>query len=123
MDYSNPVIDRSKYHWDWDNLVLQGLLEASGDIFLCGSADNQLEFHREFDKVFILTLSPTVQRHRLLTRTAHDYGKHPAMQDQIIAEQQEFVRQATALGGTPIDATPDLPIVVDTILRSLGHAS
>ena len=117
MDYSNPVIDRKRFHWEWDKTVLMSLLNSHENIFVCGSADNQLELHGLFDRVYALALPPDEQRRRILARTSHDYGKHPEMQDQILLEQQEFITQAVAQGAIAIDATPNVEAIVLNILN------
>lgn len=123
MNYeSNMNINRDRYHWNWDETVLTKLLSqhAPDKLFLCGSADNQLQFHHLFDQVFVLTLDPEVQRQRIMSRTSHDYGKHPEMQDKILAEQQTFVAEAVKLGAIAIDANPGIRTVTESILSRIG---
>jgi hypothetical protein len=118
MDYANmPVIDPALYHWNWDAEVLSRVLSANTSIFLCGSADNQLTLHSRFDKVFVLVVEPAEQRRRIMARTSHDYGKHPVMQDIILARQQDFVIKAMENDGIAIDAMRPVADIVDDILR------
>jgi len=117
MDYTNPVIDRDRYAWDWNKNVLETLLNESKNLLLCGSAHNQLELHPLFDAVFVLTLTPEEQRRRILVRTEHDYGKHPIMQEKILAEQKEFVQAALETGAMPIDTMRPIHEIVEDIIR------
>src|SRR5665213_2856389 len=111
VDYRQPH-DNSLLGWNWNDTVLREFLEAHHTVFLCGSADNnQLAFHKLFDKVFVLILEPETQRRRLLARTEHDYGKVPEMQEKILGAQKTFVREALALGAVPIDAMVPIPKV------------
>ncbi len=119
IDYSKPI-ERERYAWNWDGAILDALLVSHPDIFLCGSADNQLEFHSRFDKVFVLTLPADQQRLRIRGRTSHNYGKQPGMEDIIIAEQEKFVEQALQLGAVAVDANPQPKLVVKTILEQAG---
>ena len=103
--------------WNWDTGVLKQLLSRHSRLLLCGSADNQLEYHELFDQVFILTIPPQEQRRRLLARTEHAYGKSEVMQERIITEQAEFVLQALELGAIAVDATPSPAAIVNKLLR------
>ena len=46
-------------------------------VFLCGSIGNGHEVWGLFEKVFLLSIDEATMRHRLLTRTAHDFGRRP----------------------------------------------
>lgn len=118
VDYSN-VIDKNKAEWRWDKEILRHSISLAERMFLCGSADNQLKFHPLFDKVFILTLAPALQRQRIMSRTEHGYGKLPSMQEQVIREQRAFVNQAQAAGGVAVEASPSPAHIVNRILRLL----
>lgn len=120
VDYTKPI-DTAQAEWRWNRSVLTKLLETPGDIFLCGSADNELELHGLFNKVFVLTLPPETQRQRILSRTEHDYGKLPKMQEKILAEQTKFVADAINLGAKPIDASSSPTKIVASILAQI-HA-
>jgi broad-specificity NMP kinase len=109
-------VDYQKVGWNWNPSVLKGVLDARKTLFLCGSASNELEFHRLFDKVFVLTLDPEIQLQRLESRE-NSYGKDPDMQAEIIKEQAEFVDQAVQLGAIAVDNTRPLRSVVDEILE------
>jgi broad-specificity NMP kinase len=117
VDYSG-FVDYSKVGWNWQNKALDELLERSKDLFLCGSASNQLTFHPRFDKVFVLILDPGTHRHRLQTRASR-YGKNPRMMEEILALQQSFATEALRSGAIGIDATQPVSKIVDEIL---GHA-
>ena len=117
MDYSQPVIDPDVYAWNWDAAVLAGILANRETLYVCGSADNSVDFFDRFDKVFVLTLEPATQRQRLAARSEHDYGKSPAMQDIIIGEQRAFVVEALAHGAIAVDAMPPVTQIVDRILE------
>lgn len=120
VDYSQPI-NPSETAWDWDEAILRNLLDTNDEVFVCGSADNQLEFHPLFDGVFVLTLDPKTQKQRLMSRTEHDYGKSSEMQERIVKEQAEFVQKALSLGAVVVDSKPDIETVVDTLLEHINE--
>lgn len=115
----NPAgfVDYSKIGWNWNPVILKGILAARKELFLCGSASNELEYHKLFDHVFVLTLEPETQASRLAERS-NEYGKDPSMQKEIIREQAEFVEDALQLGAIAIN-NDNRPIraVVNEILK------
>ncbi len=116
VDYSKPI-NRGTTLWTWDPKVLIKLLTTTGDIYLCGSADNDLDLLELFDEAVALTLPPNVQRQRILNRIEHDYGKQPGMVTQILAEQQQFVDRALRLGVHVVSAEARPAAIVDKILE------
>jgi broad-specificity NMP kinase len=117
IDYTKPI-DDTKVGFNWNAKAMDEFLQSHDDLMLCGSADNQqLGFHHLFDTVFVLVLDPEEQRRRILSRTEHDYGKVPAMQEEILAKQKIFAMKAIELGAVPVDAMPSVQMVTDSILR------
>lgn len=114
---SDKVIDKSKVLWAWDTAVLAELLATHDGIILCGSADNDLDFFGLFDKVFVLTLQPEIQRERIVNRTEHNYGKLPEMQERILVEQAAFMKRAAKLGAIKVDATRTPAEIVMAIME------
>ncbi len=110
-----------KFDWDWDKLVLKELLSQPGETFLCGNADNAINFYGLFDKVFILTLPEAEQRRRIMARSEHDYGKDAAVQNEVIRAQTILVETAMTLGAMVVDAQPSAQIIVDYILEKISH--
>jgi hypothetical protein len=115
VDWSGYV-DYSKVAWDWDETVLRDFLTKHDQLYLCGSASNQLPFHKLFNKVFTLQLDSNTHRGRLRSRDSV-YGKHPDMEKDLVNEQQLFTRLAIAQGAIAIDASQPLTKLVDEILR------
>ncbi|HZM64486.1 MAG TPA: AAA family ATPase [Candidatus Saccharimonadales bacterium] len=120
VDYSKPM-DLTQNAWHWNAPVLSKLLATHDELFMCGSAHNQLDFHYLFDKVFVLVLPPKTQRRRIMERTEHDYGKLPEMQTRLLAEQAEFVKQSVALGTLKVAAAKTPEKIVQDILTHV-HA-
>ena len=103
VDYSKPI-DKTKVGWLWQHEAMKALVAKYDDLYLCGSADNQLDFYKYFDNVFVLDLPPETQKQRISQRTEHDYGKHPDMLETIITEQRQLVEKSRELGASIIDA-------------------
>jgi adenylate kinase family enzyme len=116
INYNQPI-NRTMTLWYWSETILQDLLASMPNIFLCGGADNDLEFRESFDKIFVLTLPSETQRQRIVDRVEHDYGKLPAMQRLILAEQAEFVQHALQAGAIPLDATRTPAEIVAAIVE------
>jgi adenylate kinase family enzyme len=116
VDCTKPI-EKSTAEWRWDSNVLDAFLDQHSNVFLCGSADNDLSFFDRFDRVFVLTLPSEIQRKRIVNRTEHDYGKPPEMQEIILAEQKDFVAAATQLGAVAIDATGSPAEIISSILE------
>lgn len=113
-------VDYTKVAWDWDESVLITFLAQQQNVFLCGSASNQLPFHKHFDKVFILMLDPVTHRKHLLERESA-YGKDPRLMEQIIHDQPIFAKQALEMGAIAIDATVSPEQTVDEVLKVVEH--
>jgi dephospho-CoA kinase len=118
VDWSG-FIDYSKVAFNWQQHNLRNFLAAHPHVFLCGSASNQLTFHKFFDQVFVLTLDRATHQRRLLDRES-EYGKNPATMTYLLDEQPHFARQAIALGATTIDASGSPDQTVDLILEDIN---
>ena len=117
IDWSH-FVDYETVAFNWQPAVLRRLLTVNQNVFLCGSASNQLEFHDLFDKVFVLTLTPETHRNRLQHRDS-EYGKDPTMQAYLLEEQQRFVRQALTIGAIAINTEGTIEQTADAILEQI----
>jgi broad-specificity NMP kinase len=116
---ASGFVDYSRVDWNWQTIVMERFVaehSGSGLLFLCGSASNQELFYPCFKKVFVLTIDPETHKKRLANRES-DYGKDPAMQRALVADQQRFAAETIASGGIAIHAGSPLPEIVDEILR------
>lgn len=113
----NGYVDHSKIDWAWDDKVLKELLTQPGEIFLCGSAVNDIDYFELFDKVFVLAIDPKTQKRRLTERTNNSYGRDPRMHASILEETNSFTQKLTDMGATAVDATLPLNEVVEQILE------
>jgi broad-specificity NMP kinase len=109
-------VDYSKVGWNWNKNILRGILATRKNLFLCGSASNQLDFHELFDRVYVLTLDPEIHEQRLMSRES-EYGKEPRMVEWLLNEQPVLAAKAIELGAVAIDATQPAGEIVDEIVR------
>jgi broad-specificity NMP kinase len=108
--------------WTADPDRVRGLAETGDDdfVFLCGSAGNENQLWPLFDRVILLSIDEATMRHRLATRTDHDFGTRPHELDLLIALRSVIDDHYLARGAIRIDATQALPVVVNDIVSVLG---
>lgn len=117
-----PTDEQIQHNWIWDLEKVKALAESSDDtpVFVCGGAMNQDRIRDIFSKRFTLVIDDDTMRHRLMTRTNNDFGKHP----DDLARQLEWNKGAAdyakRIGATVIDATRPIKQVVDDILVESG---
>jgi broad-specificity NMP kinase len=92
-------------------------------VFLCGFIGNEEEVWPFFEKVFLLSIDEATMRHRLMTRTAHDFGTRPHELELLIAWNEAIDEHYVSRGAIVIDATKPPLFVTDEILRTLRAAS
>jgi hypothetical protein len=92
-------------------------------VFLCGSIGNEGEVWSFFEKVFLLSIDEATMRHRLLTRTAHDFGTKAHELELVLAWNEAIGEHYLRRGAITIDATRPPLLIVDDILRMLENAS
>jgi broad-specificity NMP kinase len=92
-------------------------------VFLCGFIGNEEEVWPFFDQVFLLSIDEATMRRRLLTRTAHDFGKKPHELELLLAWNEVISAHYVARGAIVIDGTKTPASVVDEILSHLRTAS
>jgi hypothetical protein len=119
-DWPDGYVDWNHYAWRMQAEPLQSFLDSiEGDIYVSGSANNQVEFYALFDKVLVLTLDdPGVLRHRLETRSAHDFGQTPANIDGAVERFQRKQTELLTHGGVAIDNNRPLDEVLDHVIQA-----
>lgn len=105
--------------WWADPARVRGLAEEAEQcrVFLCGSVGNDDEVRPLFDKVFLLAVDEATMRHRLLTRTSHDFGTRPHELQMLLVWNEMLEAHYVGSGAIKVDATEPLDVVVDEILR------
>ncbi len=120
VDFSKGhVEDQSEIESVWDKAKLKELLRSADQVFICAVTSRQHEFYDQFDKIFVLTIDETTLKHRLLTRTTNDFGKHPNELKMLVDGRKGFEEQMLKERAIPINATQPLSDVADCILDQL----
>jgi len=116
-EWPEGPVDWSKYAWNWQEAGLQKLLTGTGTAFVAAIVSNQARFYSLFEAIFVLVVDKGTLRHRLLSRTENDYGKHPDELARILSYHPTLERELlSAPGAVAIDATKPLDVVVDEII-------
>jgi broad-specificity NMP kinase len=111
----------AKNDWRADPERVRQLAEEGEErsVFLCGSIGNEDEVWPFFEKVFLLSIDEATMRHRLRTRTAHDFGTMPHELELLLAWNEAIAEHYLRQGAIVIDANKPLRLVVDEVLRTL----
>jgi hypothetical protein len=121
VEWPEGPVDWSKYAWNWQEAGLQKLLVGAETVFVAAIVSNQARFYHLFEAILVLIVDPGTLRHRLLSRTENDYGKHPDELAGILGYHAELERELlSAPGAAAIDATKPLDVVVDEIIAQTG---
>jgi len=91
-------------------------------VFLCGFIGNEDGVWSLFERVFLLSIDEATMRHRLLTRSSHDFSKKPHELDLLLAWNEAVNEHYLRRGAIVIDATRPPPFVVEAILGALRTA-
>lgn len=116
VDWPAGPADFSKNAWNWQADGLKKLLASDKTVFVGASVANQQQFYGLFDKIFALVIDSESLRHRLLTRTNNDAGKHPEDLRYFLKTHARVERDLLHAGAIAIDSTQPLQTVVDEIL-------
>ena len=124
-EWPEGPVDWSKYAWNWQEAGLQKLLIGARTAFVAAIVSNQARFYSLFEEIFVLVVDKGTLRHRLLSRTENDYGKHPDELAGILSYHPMLERELlSAPGAVAIDATKPLDAVVhEIIVRTRPNAT
>jgi len=105
----------------FDERILLNLFKkhADEDLFIASITANQSKFYPDFHKIFLLTASDQIIRHRLGTRTNNYFGRHPLDLQRVIGRHQQFDDELKAVGAIIIDASKPIEQMVDDILSHI----
>lgn len=93
--------------------------EQNTPSFYCGTATNITEIIPLFSKVILLQASPDVIRHRLSTRTTHDFARSPGMQEWIIEIKKPFEDSVIEGGAIVVNADGIVEETAEKVLREV----
>ena len=120
VDWPPPPVDWSKYGWNWQEMDIRELLDSDETVFVGALASNQDRFFSWFTKIFVLLVDTETLRHRILSRTDHDFGKDPQELQNTLERharlQEELLAAPRAIA---IDAQRSLDSVVGDIISAI----
>lgn len=118
---SSPI-DWTRYRWSWDIPALKKLLaESPNPSFAAAITSNSDDNFHLFKQVFALKVSHDTLKHRVLTRTTNNYGKHPQELAGILKRNAVSGEHWHAKGAIIIDADQPVTKVVDGILSHIDN--
>jgi adenylate kinase family enzyme len=105
--------------WVWCEGRVQDLLatEDGPILFVSGCAENQVQFHPQFDQIILLSAPAAAVVERLATRTTNSYGKHPDELADVLHYLKTVEPRLRRVAGHEVETTAPLDEVVATILR------
>lgn len=93
--------------------------EKSQIAFYNGTATNIGEIVPLFSTVILLSVIPETLRHRLATRTTHDFARTPEMQRWILEIKGPFEGNLIKQGAIVIDANRDVDDTANKVLHKI----
>lgn len=118
-EWPDGFVDWNYYAWRMKAEPLKTFLaNLTGDVFVSGSTNNQVDFYHLYDKVLVLTLDdPAELRRRLETRNAHEKGQTPENIDRAVNRFISKQADLLELGGIAIDNNHPIDDVLDHIIQ------
>ena len=119
-DYDNDDLEKVKQaDWICDKKKLQHLMSKNSNeiVFYNGTAANLDDLLPLFDKVFLLTVSQTVLRERLSTRTSNDFARTTEVQNWVFSQKTRWEDHMIKKGAIVIDASRSLGEVANDIIK------
>ena len=113
------IEDKSELDWVWDRAKLIKLLHSADQVFICAITSRQHEYYGQFDKIFVLDIDKATLKHRLLTRTTNDFGKHPNEMKMLLEGYESFMEQMLKEGAIQVNAMQPLANVTDDIVAQI----
>ena len=100
------------------DILSQLIAQETNDVsFYCGTATNILDIVSLFDKIILLQASPDTVRHRLSTRTTHDFARSSQMQDWIIEIKKDFEDGLIQKGALVVDADGSIESTMQKVVE------
>ena len=87
--------------------------------FYLGYIDNFSEVAKLFDKIFLLTLSPEENKHRMSIRTTTDLAKAEKTQDELLQFKDNYEKIVIKHGAVTIDASSNTSVIAKHLLKEL----
>lgn len=103
----------------WNEVAFQDIMATHKNLVLCGSANNQLDYYRSFEKVIFLDIPSHEQTQRLHNRAKHEYDNNPELVELIVRKQAQLLVASRDLGAIIMNANRPIRDVTNDIIRHL----
>jgi hypothetical protein len=109
-----------RFGWQIDRALVEALAARTRDrtAFLCGYVENEADVRDLFDLVICIAVDNETLRHRLLTRTANAFGKHPEELAAALECNESAESIYRRLGATIVDGTLPPAEIADAIVAA-----
>jgi dephospho-CoA kinase len=120
--YPAPAGWLDRFGWRISRAEVEALAARTHDttVFLCGSAENEVDVRDLFDVVVCLVVDNETLRDRLLTRTTNAFGRHPEELAAALDHNDRAEAGYRRLGATIVDGRRPPAEVADAILAAAG---
>lgn len=107
--------------WIWDVEKVKAIAadQSYPATFFCGGSRNSDKFIHLFDKIFVLEINLETLNNRLAARPQDEWGG-TASEGEAFARFQQSTKKHLPKNGIFIDATNQLSIVLDDIMRNIN---
>lgn len=111
----------TRYTWTLNKPLFDDLMEqnkTADRVFLCGGADDLMQYWPLGKKIFLLNIDEKTMTKRLNNPTRDNlYGKDKETQKILLRRRERYQNKRIALGAIPIDAARPIDDVVIDILN------
>lgn len=110
-----------KYHWILNKPIFDNLVEQNNTakrVFLCGGADDLIQYWPQGEEVFLLKVDGETMLKRLREeKRDNSFGKDKQTQDRLLERLDRFQDKMVRLGAIPIDAKKSVDEIIKIILE------
>ena len=110
-----------KYHWILNKPIFDNLVEQNNTakrVFLCGGADDLIQYWPQGEEVFLLKVDGETMLKRLREeKRDNSFGKDKQTQDRLLERLDRFQDKMVRLGAIPIDAKKSVDEIIKNILE------
>jgi dephospho-CoA kinase len=124
LDHPDWSVHDADGEWIWREDRVRKLLsvEDADVLFVSGCAENQMQFHPQFDHIILLSASKDVIIERLATRTNNPYGKKPEEFADVLRYVETIEPRLRRVASHEIDTSAPLEDVLEEVLRIAGRS-
>jgi len=110
-----------KYHWVLNKSMFDDLLKQNASarrVFLCGGADDLIQYWTRGEKVFLLKVDGKTMLKRLQEESRdNNFGKDKQTQAKLLERLNRYQNKMIHLGAISIDAKKSIDEIVQNILN------